>query len=143
MADDEENVRTLWTVAAEDVRFHKGQQYSLVNYCMLLLGAIVAVTARLIPPDVAAFWTRLLMVVAGLAVGALACWQIYYVEKSLVIARKAEDLSRRVLAGKDALLAGILTDPDIAKQEPPDVNRELVLLIVAAWGVTVLLIWNV
>ena len=133
MADDTENIRTLWSIRMEDIRFFKKQQYAVANYGLLLLAAIVAARDELIPTNTTALPLRGFCVVAMAAVVAGAVWQIRGLQDGLRRARKDRNLARNHLADSHTALRLILESP-VPENEREHGDVEILLLAVVFIG---------
>jgi hypothetical protein len=145
MADENENIRTLWTLTTEDIRFWKTQQYTVANYALLLFAAIVAVRGQLVPGGSSAPWLRGGLVVVVLAALAGSWLQIRELQSSLMRSRNHKDQSRDHLCGATSktTLRDILSTTPKSKREGADVDWMLQVIVVVAAVVTIGLVVSV
>jgi len=117
MADENENIRTLWSLRMEDIKFFKKQQYAVANYGLLLLAAIVAVRDELIPANTSApTWRGFCLVGLALVTGG-SLWQIHQLQEALKRARNDRNLARNHLAVSDAAFRRILDTQERGREQ--------------------------
>jgi hypothetical protein len=99
---DAENLRTLWALGTEDIRFFKSQQYSVTNYALALMAGMVALRAQFDLPHTLSgpsIVGRILFAVLALVIACGGWQQIDSLQRSMDAARERADAARDALAG--------------------------------------------
>jgi hypothetical protein len=105
---DSDVVSLTWTLATEDIRFFKEQQYSVTNYGLALLGALVAIRSQFSTAAGQAWFYRGCYLLMVLAIVILSVRQILLLQFALERQRTFKDGARDYLRASSRPLNEIL-----------------------------------
>jgi len=136
--DASEDMRTLWAIATDDIRFFKSQQYSVTNYALALYAAIFAFRSQVEPKPDHGLLFCVGLSLASIVVCLIGWQQLNALQKALTKSRAYADGALDNLSVEIRKLVASIRPPRTGGRLPPgDVVWALQALLVAGAVLTI------